>query len=205
MKTSVKNFYKSAISVLILTGMMGMVSCSGKVEGMSESVLTIKKDGTVQANIIENFEKGYYSEEELKQDILQKTVSYNRNTGSGKITVEKVEAGEDKITVQMTYAGIEDYAAFNRAVFFIGTAREAEEAGYDLNVVLSGVKDAQETIGKSDILALGGDKLLLTNIKDGISLNGKALYISENVIVAPNAGTIWYTGDDDGLAYIVYK
>ena len=193
------------IGILISTGMLGLVSCGNKVEGVSGSILTIEKDGTVRANIVEDFREGYYDKEELQQTILEQAASYNRNAGSGSVTVEKVEAKEEAITVQMTYAGVQDYASFNHAIFFAGTAKEALEAGFDLNVVLSGVKNEMETVGESDILGMEGSVLLITNINDGIAVNGKALYVSDNVVVSPNAKTIWYSGDENGLAYVIYQ
>ncbi len=205
MRSSLKKGYKWMIGALIFTGMLGMASCGSKVEGASESVLTIEKDGTVRANLVEDFMEGYYDKEELQQAILEQAASYNRNAGSGSITVEKVEAKEDSVMVQMTYAGVQDYASFNHAVFFVGTAKEALEAGFDLNVVLSGVKDTSETVGESDILAMEKSMILITNINDGITVNGKALYISDNVMAAPNAKTIWYSGDENGLAYVIYQ
>lgn len=205
MKSSYKNGYKLIVVALIFAGMLGIVSCGGKVEGVSESILTIARDGKIRAEIVENFIEGYYDKDELQQTILEQAASYNRNAGSGSITVEKVEMQEDKVVVQMTYAGTQDYASFNHAVFFTGTAKEAKDAGYNLNVVLSGVKDAKETIGEPDMLGMEKGRLLITNINDGIALDGKALYVSDNVITAPNARTIWYTGDENGLAYIVYQ
>lgn len=205
MKSSLRKIYKLITGTLIFAGMLGIVSCGNKVEGMSESLLTIEKDGTVRAEIVENFMEGYYDKDELQQTILEQAATYNRNAGSGSITVEKVESKDEMIIVQMTYAGTDDYASFNNAVFFAGTAMEAKEAGYDLNVVLSGVKDTQETVGESDILGMDNGRVLITNINDGIALDGKALYVSDNVITAPNAKSIWYTGGEDGLAYIVYQ
>lgn len=205
MKSSFIKIRKLTIGALILMGMTGIVSCGKGGEEGNPSTLTMEKDGSLRAEIVENFEKEYYDAGELQQTVLEEAASYNRSAGSGNITVEKVETDEGSVTVKMTYAGIEDYAAFNRAVFFVGTPGEAEAAGYNLNVVLSGVKDSQETVGRADILAIDGGTLLITNVKEGIAINGKALYVSENVTAASNARKVWYTGDEKGLAYVVYK
>ncbi len=205
MKSSFIKIQKLIIGALIFSGMLGIVSCGKGGEEENPSTITMEKDGSVHARIVENFEKEYYDAGELQQSVLEQAASYNRSAGSGNIAVEKVESDEGTITVEMTYAGAQDYAVFNRAVFFAGTPGEAEEAGYNLNVVLSGVKDVQETVGKSDIFAMEGCKILITNIKEGISLNGKALYVSEYVTAASDARKIWYNGDEHGLAYVVYK
>ncbi len=205
MKSSFTKIRKLTIGALLLIGIMGIVSCGKEGEEGNPSTLTMEKDGSLRAEIVENFEKEYYDAGELQQSVLEQAASYNRNAGSGNVTVEKVEMDEGRITVKMTYADIQDYAAFNHAVFFVGTPEEAEKAGYNLNVVLSNVKDSQETVGRSDILAIDGGKLLITNVKEGIAINGKALYVSESVTAASNARKIWYTGDEKGLAYVVYK
>lgn len=205
MNSSMKKINRLVAGALLTGAMLGIVSCSSKAEGVSESLLTIAKDGSIREEIMENFEKGYYDKDELQRKILEQAASYNRNAGTECVRVEKVEAKEDKILVKMTYTGSEDYASFNQAVFFTGTAREAEESGYNLDVVLSGIKNDQETIGKSDLLALEGSRVLITNISEGIALTGKALYVSDNVVPASNAKTVWYTGGEEGLAYIVYK
>ena len=72
-------------------------------------------------------------------------------------------------------------------------------------MVLSSIKDANETVGRADILAMKDARLLITNVSDGIVLNGKALYVSENVTVSGDAKTIVRNADDNGLAYIIFK
>ncbi len=107
--------------------------------------------------------------------------------------------------VQMIYASPEDYASFNKAVFFIGEASKAAEEGYELNVVLSSIKDASETVGRADVLDMKDAQLLITNVSDAIVLNGKALYVSDNVTVSGNAKTIVRSAEHNGLAYIIFK
>lgn len=198
------------ISILTLAAMSVMVSCSGKSEETEGTFLSFGKDGSVQSYIVENFvpvdaQENYYDEAELQQSILSQAASYNRNTGNESITVEKVEAKDDVVIVQMTYAGPEDYASFNKAVLFVGEASKAAGEGYELNVVLSSIKDADETMGKPDILAMKDARILITDINDAIVLNGKALYVSDNVTVSGNAKTVIRSAEDDGLAYIIFK
>ncbi len=201
---------KMVISILALAVMSVMVSCGSKSEEAEGTFISFGKDGSVQSRIVESFvpenaPENYYDEEELQQSILSQAASYNRNTGNGSITVEKVEIKDDMALVQMSYASAEDYASFNKAVLFVGEASKAEAEGYELNVVLSSIKDANETVGRADILAMKDVRLLITNVSDGIVLNGKALYVSENVTVSGDAKTIVRNAEDNGLAYIIFK
>lgn len=213
MKSGLNFLYKFVVSGIILGGTLGLVSCGGSGES-SVTTLSLLKDGSVQSDIWENFGESYYDSEELQNSILSQAADYNKEAGSSKITVEKVEARDAVAVVKMIYEKPEDYASFNRSVFFVGTAKEAQEAGYQLDMVLSGAKDANETIGKSDILAMGDEKLLITDVEDLIVLNGKALYISDNVTVSDNGRRVQLFPPEEemqgertekDLAYIVFK
>lgn len=203
MKNSNQLISRMIISLLVTAAMTAMVSCSNA--GKSGSYVTISKDLTLQSNIEESFEESYYDREELQQMILTQAATYNRDAGNSSIAVEKVDVRDGVAVVQMTYAAAGDYASFNKAVFFVGKAQDAAEEGYELNVVLSGVKDPDETVGKADILAAENATLLITDIDDAIWLYGKAIYVSDNVIVSDNGKTVCRMEDSEKSAYIIFK
>lgn len=205
MKNSNQSVSRGILCVLGAISMLTMVSCGSMKSGADGTSVSLDKNGTVQANIRESFEESYYDEDELLQMILTQAASYNRKAGSGSIAVEKVEVKDGVAEVQMTYAKAQDYASFNKMVFFAGNAKEADQEGYELNVVLSGVKNPQETVGKGDILAMEDEMLLITDTTDTIKLGGKALYVSENVTVSGNGKTVCRSLDSEGLAYIIFK
>lgn len=204
MKNSNQSAPRMFISMLILASMFVLVSC-GAGSGTDGTNVSLIKDGTIQSNIRESFEESYYDKEELQQTILAQAATYNRQAGSGSIAVEKVDVKDGVAVVQMTYANASDYAAFNKATFFVGSPEDAELKGYELNVVLSGVKNSKETLGKADILAVKDMTLLITDISDAIVLSGKAVYVSENVVVEGDGKTVCRSEDSDGLAYIIFK
>lgn len=210
MKNQNQLAHRIIISILAIATTSVIVSCSSKSEGTEETFISFGKDGRVQSHIVESFvpenaAENYYDEEELQQSILSQAASYNRTAGNGSITVEKVETKDDMVIVQMTYASTQDYASFNKAVLFMGEASKAAGEGYELNVVLSSIRDANETVGKADLLAMKDATLLITNVNDAIILNGKALYVSDNVTVSENAKTVIRSAEDNGLAYIIFK
>lgn len=205
MKNSNQSVSRGILCVLGAISMLTMVSCGSMKSGADGTSVSLDKNGTVQSNIRESFEESYYDEDELLQMILTQAASYNRKAGSGSIAVEKVEVKDGVAEVQMTYAKAQDYASFNKMVFFAGNAKEADQEGYELNVVLSGVKNPQETVGKGDILAMEDEMLLITDTTDTIKLDGKALYVSENVTVSGNGKTVCRSLDSEGLAYIIFK
>lgn len=192
---------KVTVSALAAVAMFLLPSCAKDGSGDVTSVI-IQKDGTISSHIVEEFEQSYYDQEELKQAILMEAADYNKAAGDGKINVEKIDVDDGVATVHMTYQDAGDYAGFNRVVFFAGSASDAQK-DYELNVVLSGIKDTNDTISKADILAMDGYKLLITDIQEPVYLNGRAEYISDNVAASDDRKSVWLSGDGQG--YVLYK
>lgn len=205
MKRNLKFGFKIGASALVIACMLGVTACSSSGNDENATCILLTRDGKIQSSIVESFEQSYYDKEELQQTILSEAATYNKSAGNGNITVEKVEVKNGTARVQMTYAEPEDYAAFNQTDFFVGTADEAQADGYDLNVVLSSVKNSSETVGKADILGMKDVKLLITDINDAVTLNGRVVYVSENVTVSENAKTIQRTPDSEKKAYVIFK
>lgn len=189
------------------TGMLAalaalLLSACQSSGGEETTSITVQKDGTIRSQIVESFDQDYYDSEELQQAILTESANYNKAAGSGKINVEKIQADEGVVTVCMTYQEALDYAGFNHITFFVGSAENAEK-DYELNVVLSGTKDANDTVGRADILAMKDYKLLITDVQELVFLNGKAEYVSDNIIVSNDRKNVQLSGS--GLGYVLYK
>lgn len=203
MRKGMKFLHKAAAAIVLVS--LFFTACGSEEGENSASTISFTKEGKVRAELKESFEQSYYDKDELQQTILTEVAEYNRTAGDENISVEKVEVADGMAEVAMTYEGAGDYASFNQVVFFAGSPAEAESAGYDLNVVLSSVKNANETIGKSDILAMKDVTVLITDEQEGIALDSRVLYVSDNVAVSGNARELRRAGEDKNLAYIIYK
>lgn len=204
MKSGRKFLYKMITGALALMAAAGLTACGNKEEDGSSTFISVGKDGSIHSEIVESFTEERYDKDELQTAILGELAVYNKKAGNN-ITVEKVEKDGDNIVVKMTYAGSADYAAFNKVDFFTGTAAEAETAGYELNVVLSGVNEPNETVGKSDILAMENTGILITDVAENIVLDGKALYISDGVEVSSKGKNVRRIGEEKKLMYVIYS
>lgn len=189
-------------AVLMINGMLFLSACAG--EEQIDNRITIHKDGVVEAHMEESFEQSYYDKDELQQMILQEAADYNRQMGTACISVDKVEVKDGKAMAEMSFQKAGDYAAFNKTLFFVGTPAEASLEGYELNIVLSGVKNENETLAKADILA-AEQKLLIMSVAEPVYLPGKACYVSENVQVSKDRKSVWLTGEDQGAGYVLYQ
>jgi hypothetical protein len=193
---------KMRLSLLVLTAFaLWTAGCSGEETGG----VSVSGDGKITASIVESFDKAYYNQDELQNMILEEAASYNRSSGESLISVDKVSVENGVAKVRMTYADADAYAGFNNGVFFMGTVSEAQMAGYDTNKVLTSVNDSLTTVGQSDMLAMTGVKILITDMKEPVLLPGKAVYISQNAAVDKKLKTVTFDEESEGLAYILYK
>lgn len=195
---------RTAFWFMLILASVHLSGCgAGEVE--EGGSVSIQKDGSISVSITESFDKSYYDKDELQKKILTEAADYNRQTGTGSITVNKVSVEKDMALVEMSYGKAEDYAAFNDSVFFVGTPAQAEEKGYDLNTVLSGTKDAMETVGITDIRTMSEYTILITGGKEPVTLNGKAAYVSSNVTVSKNLKKVSFDKASEELAFVLYK
>lgn len=204
MKSSGKFSYNVIMGAFAMATVLGLTACGNEKEEDGGTFITVNKDGSIQSEIVESFGEERYDKDELQSVILGELAVYNKKSENG-ITVEKVDMDGDNVVVKMTYGGSGDYAAFNKVNFYAGDAAGAEAAGFELNVVLSGVKDPNETVGKSDILAMENAGILITDIDESIVLGGKALYVSEGVETFSNGKAVRRLGEDKKLMYVIYS
>ncbi|MCM1125522.1 MAG: hypothetical protein NC429_03545 [Lachnospiraceae bacterium] len=195
LNVKIKSCMLAAVAALFLSG------CRESIDE-NITVITLQKDGTILSQISESFAQDYYDDEDLKQTILAEAADYNKAAGTGKINVEKISVEDGLAAVRMLYQEAADYAGFNQAVFFAGSTESAGEE-YELNIVLSGTRDSNDTVGRSDILAMKDYKLLITDVQELVILDGRAEYISDNITVSDNRKNIQLTGD--GMGYVLYK
>lgn len=185
-----KGLFTGFVCAVLVVG--GLTSCSS-ADDTGESVVSMKKDGTVSHVIRESFDESYFDLEELRNEVLGAVVSYNSLQGEEKVTVTRVQLMDEgpadggSITdVELEYQSAEDYAEFNRETFFVGTPEQAQAAGFDLNRVYVGAADDTQTIGMSELLGTDGIQLLITDTEELIVSEKKLLYASENTEILEN-------------------
>ena len=181
------------------------------------TTIAIQKDGSIVHTMIEDF--GEESVDTLQSMMTEKVAAYGSASGAGDgITVDAVEAEEGTVKVVMTYPDAEAFDGFMnmdvvtvdpalRAPFFYGTVEDAYMQGFDLEISLQSVEGEGMLSGKSDILALGENKIIIYDNEMNlgapvqISTQEEPLYISDNVTVAGKKAV--EVSETDELAYIL--
>ena len=182
------------VVAFLITGTAACSNESGSIEG---SCISVSEDGTISDCIRESFDKDYYDQQELQTQVLQAVANYNSRVGEERISVEKVQINGDVTDVKMEFRSYQDYADFNREIFFIGTPLEAQAAGFDLNQVYVGAEDDSKTMGEAQLLATTGVKVLITDTDQTIQLYDKILYVSDHVRVGEKSKSFQIVTDEN--------
>lgn len=166
--------------------MLILVGCgAAKVpEVVDVTSLVIDGSGVVTSYLVDEFDKDYYSIDDLTDMAVEEAAAYNTQKQSGEIiplTVDKVEKladGSNKVVVKHIYDSAATYADYNGGVLFYGTVAEAADAGYSLSITMKNVKD--NTLYTEAQLMQNEEKyLLITDAKAVIYCPGKVTYVSE--------------------------
>ena len=188
-----------ALCILCLAAML--TGC-GREPEVTETTIEVKKNGQVVHTIIEDFSESYYNLDELESTIQQACDTYNASAGKEAVVLKAAKENDDHtVTVVMQYADASAYSAFNKLALFVGTVKDAFNAGYDLNVTLSSLKGDGEQIGKEDLLKMGEKHIAVVREAVNVRVWDKVRYGSEDVEATANAKTVSVT-DADMLTYI---
>lgn len=181
--------------ITVLTG------CSGNNRDIEASnLITIQKNGKIVETIADSFDKAYYSEEDLKEFVLEEISAYNRTKEKDSIQIDKLTVEDSEVMMKLIYKTSEDYQNFTEYTLFCGTIAEAYNAGYDLNVTLRSVKE-EDAVGRKELLEMGDKHIVIAEAMLDIKVPNAILYISDNVSLMDDKQV---TIGSEGLAYIIY-
>lgn len=175
-------------------------------EEITATTVVVKKNGTVEEYVITDFDKDYYTLDELEQSLNQQIAAYNQTAGEGAAELKEVEQIEDssQIRVRFIYASYEDYEKIpvSDRVFFCGTVSEAYDAGYVFVPMIG--QDSGETISKESVLELGDKKIVIAEEALTVKVPGKITYVSEGVIVTDKKEAV--LPESTGiLSYVIFE
>ena len=199
-----KEKYKlSYLPVLVILAII-FTGCGQSEEAYDETTVIIDKKGGITHRIVESFDKDYYSEDELNQDINDELTRYCSGKDEKAAKLNSLEIKDGIATAEIKFAGYADYAAFNDVDFFYGTIGEAMEKGYPTDVTLKGRGEDNETIEKYEFESLKDSMIIVVSEPVAIKMPGKIAYTTANIDIIDD-DTARMASDSVGLGYIVLK
>lgn len=207
-----------SLTLLMLSMLFAMTGC-GRKQADAEAGLTITKEGRITSVLAGSFEKEYYDVEELREMIQLEVAQYNQKAGRQGIELQSLELNGENCVAVLNYQSAEDYASYNEVPFFVGTVKEAVDAGVDLSVTLTAAgKDV--AIGRAEIEAMEDYYLVVWYGDMPVATPGKICYYGDNLqilgsrkIVAADSGAQENNGQNGmketeepaGPFYLLYK
>ncbi|MCR4750371.1 MAG: hypothetical protein K5877_11340 [Lachnospiraceae bacterium] len=190
-------------ALLTLTAIL-LMGCSSEFK-TDESAIKVNKNGTVVAASIEEFDKSYYSEEELSTFVKNSIEEYQKANGASTVKMESLKVEEGKATLFINYETPTDYAKFNGEELFVGTVLDAMAAGYNLNGTYYTVDGV--TLGSTTTIDFIDDDLKVVIVKEKVRVivPGKIKYISDNLTIVDKNTVTPSDKNASGYSVIIYK
>ena len=166
----------AAVCICFLLMMLAGCGGAGVPDTVETTTICIDKKGGVTYYLAGAFDREYYQLEELTSMAEKEAAEFCESAGASAVKVEKVELvpeGGDKVVITYRFDGCEAFEGFNNSGLFYGTAGEAKDAGYAVNVVL--------TNEKGEEIPLNADmdrRVIITDAKAFVYCPSKAAGVS---------------------------
>ena len=208
------------IILMMCICMLGLTACGEKtqevkdelVASAAKSSISVNKDGSISSTIVEDFVESYYDVEGLKTMIETSINAYKAENTDAQIKLKSCKAKDGVANVEIEFGNYQAYAGFTQEDFFVGTVKEANMAGYDLDVTLNAVSESagNGTISKPELLGMGDSHIVIVENTEEqesemlrVNCFGEILYVGEGVTAAGKKSVnVSYS---EGSKMIVFK
>lgn len=173
---SKKNIIKTA-AVFLLMGTL-MSGCIG-MDLENKNQLEVTQDGKIIQRIVDDTD-GNITGEDL-EIYTDESISVAQSQGAA-ISLENCRVNNGKVNLQLNYGDANSYSIFNDVTCFIGTVKEAYDAGYDFNRTFKAVNGVE--VPYFSLVSLTTDcKVLILEEPVTVKLPGEVEFISDGVTV----------------------
>lgn len=195
---------KIGLMLLSLLISMALFGC-GQEKSDDTTTVSVDKNGKVVGSIVEDFDRDYYVEDELKEMIASDIEKYNASSGDEHVELDTVSVSDGVARTTLTYKNWESYAGFNDVTFFEGTVADAYNAGYSFDdIILKSATEDGVTLDKSGILEEGSMHIIITDENINVKTFKNIAYISNNVTLV-NKKEAAVSETDEPVAYILFN
>lgn len=189
----------SMLMLVVIAG-CGKDKDSITAKNVTRNTIVIKKDNTVQSSVVEDFDKNYYSSQELEDFIKEEMSDYNEKNGKDAVTMDSIHIADQKASVVFNYRTIAEYAEFNNVEAQVLSTQEALD-NTDIMKNLEFVDyETGATIEKEVAFSNQAAKVLIVNEALEIKISGDIKYYSN--ADQTDKGILHSTGN--GISVVVF-
>ena len=203
---------KIALIFIAIAMMIGLVGCNplGDIElNAGDSGIYIEDSGSVMYGSCEKFDKKYYNEDQLENEINTEVADFNKSKYSSvddACTIEQFKANSKEAILVLDFVTTYDfknymlnYAGFEKEGFYIGPISDNDKCSIKETFVKP---HSKKTVSAKEIKKMK-DCILITYTPFKVQVKGDIKYISSNCKI--NEDDVVSTCKNKGeLSYIVY-
>ncbi len=219
-ETVMKNIKRIAVALVLCLAVSMLAACSsGREFTPNGNGMYVSKDGQISTAFEEAVDQAYFTEADMLKFVEDEIVAYNKSKGASATAYQESAAEDETLPVSITsftygekaqlilaYGSAQDYLAFNEkdetAASELMFALAKNTTGMPDMTFLSvedGTEiDADSLIGESKL------KIMMIVGQQNIQVQGKLMYVSENVTVTGEDTAISGTAES-GYSYLVFK
>lgn len=190
--------------ILLTSTCFSLIGCKGEAKSLSAkdievNTILIRNDGAIQSGDVEDFDKPYYNEEELKNFIIDDVTEFNVTAGKDVVTMNSFAINDLTAKLVLTYADIDDYVNFCKVDAKLLSTAEAL-IDKDIPATLTSVSK-EKSFTKAEALQDDNYKVLIIKEPLDVRVQGNIKYYSNAVLLNDSA----VQTEEDGISIIVYK
>lgn len=189
--------------ILLVLCMFCILTGCAKSDQIEKNSIEVSEKGTITATIHESFDREYYDKKELKETIDAAIKAYNKEAKEERISLESLRVKNEAAHAVITYAGDEDYTAFNQIGIYNGTIKDMEglDSGEQQEII---DRDGKRIALQNLLYSEETYNLVVLQESCTLKTSGKILYASSNVTITGKK-TADVTADQESYAYVVYE
>lgn len=196
---------KLLLKVLLLMSLLAITGCSNNVKSINTDEVKIntilaRANGELQVAIVEDFDKPYYSVNELKEFVEKEVDAYNQKAGGDKVKINEITQRGNKAIMLITYSGMDQYVAFNKVTAAYFNSGK-DNLKLSLPATLKNISNESVT-STSDVIKTEGYRVLVLNEPYEIIVDGKVKFISDNANLLDNNKV---SATNEGMTVVVFK
>lgn len=188
--------------VPVLLCILLVAGCSKNSYDADTNTVFALDDGSIVSVLVEDFDKSYYDEDELKSMIDENISSYNGQDNK-LIEEESFKVTDNQVKLVMKYQSADDYASFNAVTFFVGSVADAITAGYEFDMEFTSTDD-DSAVTSEAVKSLTDYQVVIFEEPIKVQTSESIAYFSENLSLEGNK-TVSLSEDSVGLAYALFE
>lgn len=196
---------KMILFTIIMISFLAFSGCKKEeifinTDDITTNTMLVKRDGSIYATIVEDFDKSYYNLTELNEFVAKEVDEYNQRIGSEEVTIEGLELKNNKVILIIKYSKMAHYSAFNdmpAAYFSASTENVALELPDEY---VSAKKDT--VVDKAKAMKKGKNKVLVLYEPYEIIVEGNIKFYSNNVTLLEENKV---SNNNDDMTVVIYR